>query len=313
MGWLPLALLTGALVALRDALVKRGSTTADEYTTIFTLSSVSALLLGSTVLAIGVPEVGPGLGVAIAGSAFPNLLAYLLLAKSVKLSDLSLVTPLLGLTPLFLLVTSPIILGERAGPLGIVGVVMIVAGAYLLNARDIRHGVLEPFRALLRDRGARLMLGVAFLWSISANYDRVGVEATSVIAWPAVVHAFAALTLAPVVLFRRIRNGRRDDPIGVGSGPVVSLDGPMPRWLTRQLRRSPLLLVLAGAVNSAQAVTHMTALTMTLVPYVVAVKRTSLLFSVGLGHVMFGERRIRERALGALVILAGVVVFAIGR
>lgn len=310
MGWLSLALMTGALVALRDALVKRGSARTDEYETILVLSGATAAALFIALLFLGFPPIGRGLPLAIVGSALPNVFAYLLLAKAVKHSDLSLVAPLLGLTPLFLLATTPLILGERPQAIGFAGVLLIVLGAYLLNAHDFRHGPLEPFRALLRDRGARMMLGVAFIWSISSNYDRIGVEATSPLAWPVVVHSFMALVLLPVVIWRRSRPDRvrpREPSI------VISLDGLATGWWSRQTARAPLILLLAGMVNAVQSFTHMTAITMTMVPYVVAVKRSSLLFSVGLGRVMFGERRIRQRALGASIILAGVIVFALAR
>lgn len=296
MGWLPLALLTGALVALRDALLKRGSTTTDEYSAIVALSLVTVAILGLVLLVVGFPRPGPGLPIALLGSGVPNVLAYVLLVRAVRHSDLSLVAPLMGLTPLFLLLTSPLILGERAGWSGLLGVVLIVIGAYLLHARDIRRGALEPFRALLRDRGARMMLAVAFLWSISANYDKVGIQATSTIAWPAVVHSFVALALAPLVLLRRSRKGARGD-----SDRLLPGAG-----------RMPLLLLLAGAVNATMMITQMTALTLTLVPYVIALKRTSVLFSVALGRLMFGEGRMRERTLGASIILAGVAVFVLG-
>ena len=310
MGWLPIALLTGALVALRDALVKRGSARTDEYETIVVLSGTTALALLGVLLVTGMPAIGRGLPLAILGSAVPNVFAYLLLAKAVKHSDLSLVAPLLGLTPLFLLVTTPLILGERPHAVGVAGVLLIVLGAYLLNVQDFRHGPLGPFRALLRDPGARMMLGVAFLWSISSNYDKIGVDATSPLAWPVIVHSFVTLVLVPVVAWRRLRGaGEADESL---HATTVSMDGVLPGWWSRNARRAPLVLVAAGMVNALQSFTHMTAITMTFVPYVVAVKRTSLLFSVGLGRVMFNERRIRQRALGAATILAGVLVFALG-
>jgi len=137
------------------------------------------------------------------------------------------------------------------------------------------------------------------------------VDATSPLAWPVVVHSFVTLVLLPVVIWRRAR----DAGVVTDESPhtaTVSIEGLVPGWWSRNARRAPLILVLAGMVNALQSFTHMTAITLTVVPYVVAVKRTSLLFSVGLGRVMFGERRIRQRALGAATILAGVVVFALG-
>lgn len=294
MTWLLLALFTGAGVAVRDAVLKRGSGAFDEYRTILGISVTTALLLAVPFLFVPFPPLGPRLVEALIGSGVPNIVAYVLLAKAVKLSDLSLVAPLMGLTPLFLLVTSPIIVGEVPGPLGVAGVVLIVIGTYVLNARDIRRGPLEPLRAVARDPGARLMLGVAFIWSISANYDKIGIEASSALAWPLLLNLVIALTIGVIVASR----GRR--------GLHAALpDRPRPR------RRESWYVAAGGAVNAASLVAQMTALTLTLVPYVIAVKRTSVLFSVLIGALLFREQRIRERAAGAVLILAGVVLFAL--
>jgi len=52
----------------------------------------------------------------------------------------------------------------------------------------------------------------------------------------------------------------------------------------------------------------MVAMSLTQVSYMIAVKRTSLLFATGFGYFMFGEKNIRERALGAGLMFAGLVV-----
>jgi len=52
---------------------------------------------------------------------------------------------------------------------------------------------------------------------------------------------------------------------------------------------------------------HMIALSMTLVAYVVALKRLSGLVAVLLGHFFLKEPNIRERFLGALIMFLGVL------
>lgn len=296
--WLALSLFTAVSVAVRDAIVKRGARALDEYTAVLGISATTAAAMAVPFL-VGrpFPELGPRLPVALLGSGLPNVLAYILLAKAVKRSDLSLVAPLMGLTPLFLLLTSPLIVGEVAGPWGVAGVLLIVAGTYLLNLRDLRHGPLEPLRVLLRDPGARMMLAVAFIWSISANFDKVGVEASSPFAWVLLINVTIATTMGLIVLARR---AGRWTP-----APAIAAEAAAGR------RREVALVLAGGAINAASLAAQMTALTLTLVPYVIAVKRSSVLFSVALGWIFFGERRIRERALGAALILAGVVLFSL--
>ena len=54
------------------------------------------------------------------------------------------------------------------------------------------------------------------------------------------------------------------------------------------------------------------AYTMTLSSYVEAVKQVEILFAMGVGVVVFGEaQRVRESALGAVVMLVGMVLLAL--
>jgi uncharacterized membrane protein len=55
-------------------------------------------------------------------------------------------------------------------------------------------------------------------------------------------------------------------------------------------------------------VTHVVAVSLTEVAYMVAVKRTSLLISVLYGCLVFREGRLGERAAGALMMVAGFAV-----
>ena len=53
---------------------------------------------------------------------------------------------------------------------------------------------------------------------------------------------------------------------------------------------------------------HFAAMSMTHVASVVAVKRSSLLVSVVLGRVFFGELGLRRRLPGAAIMFAGVLI-----
>jgi hypothetical protein len=56
------------------------------------------------------------------------------------------------------------------------------------------------------------------------------------------------------------------------------------------------------------------AYTLTLSSYVEAVKQVEILFAMAIGVMVFGEtRRVRESALGAAVMLTGMVLLALAR
>ena len=64
---------------------------------------------------------------------------------------------MLAFTPLFLLVTSPLTLGEFPSPAGVGGLMCVALGSYVLNLRERRKGFWGPVRALWTNRSARLM------------------------------------------------------------------------------------------------------------------------------------------------------------
>jgi len=54
-----------------------------------------------------------------------------------------------------------------------------------------------------------------------------------------------------------------------------------------------------------------TAVTMTLVPYVISIKRTSVIFSSLYGFFIFKERFIKTRLLGVVIMVAGVLLISL--
>ncbi len=283
--WFPLALLTALFESGKDLFGKKSLRSgADEYLVAWAWRLLALPFLLPLLPAAAGVTLGPAFWPALAAGGGLNVVAAVLYMKALRHSDLSLCVPLITFTPLFLLVTSPLMLGEAPHPRGIFGVVLIAGGAYLLNlGRRRQGGRLEPLRALLRDRGARLMLAVALLWSVTANIDKIGLQNSSPLVWAVAINGAIALGMAPLVWHRARR---------IRLGSKASL---------------PLLLAM-GLCGGLTTLCQMLAISQTQVPYVIAVKRLSILLSVLAGHLLLGERGLRERLPAALAMLAGVVV-----
>ncbi len=333
--WIFLALLTAAGTAVRDAASKHATRALDPIVVGCGISAIPGAILAVWVLAHGalttgaLPAIhsGPDFLTALAVSGGINAVTTPLIVWALKRSDLSLMAPLTSVTPLFMIPVAALVLGEAPSVVGGVGVAVIVVGAYLLNVSDRDAGPLAPFAALARDPGARAMLLVAFLYSISGTYDKVGTQASSPLVWAATLMTTIAILLAPFALWRW-RKGRAPAGHPTPGTPAGPADGSPPRAPDarsgtvpgteagteagsapgRRNRRAltpAAAVVLAGVVSAIAAAAQMTALTLTLVAYVIAVKRTSTLFSVLLGHSLFREEGTTQRFLGALVMLAG--------
>lgn len=286
MTWVFLVLVTALLQAVKDVLLKRVTGHADVLVITFGYCLTTSVFLWLAALSQPFPDISPSFWWALAGSASLGAASLVLYTAGLKHGELSLALPMLTFTPLFLLVASPLILGEFPDTAGLVGIVLIVAGAYALNLGQMRNGLLAPFRALMTAKGPRIMLLVALLWGICANFDKIGLQASSPVFWIAAAFSASALALLPVVLARS-------------------------KGIMAQFRARPLELAATGALECVSCVCQMYALTMAIVPYVIAVKRLSAVFGVLLGAWIFKERGLSERLFGASLMVAGVFFIAV--
>lgn len=102
-------------------------------------------------LFIDAPQVGNKFWLALLVSGFLNRISYTLYLRAIKISDLSIIAPITTFSPLFLLITSPLIVGEFPQLFGTIGVLLIVLRSYLLNLKQKHQGYLAPFRAIITD------------------------------------------------------------------------------------------------------------------------------------------------------------------
>ncbi|MEG4988692.1 EamA family transporter [Microcoleus sp. BR0-C5] len=282
MTWLIFGILTAFFEAVKDVFGKQNLKKSDEYVVAWSLSFFSVIFLIPWVVYTGIPPLNSQFWLALLIGGSINAVTSLLYIKAIKVSDLSLTLPLVALTPLFMLVTSPLIVGEYPNFFDYIGILLIVAGSYLLNIKEKSKGYLAPFTALLNEPGPKLMLIVALLWSIASNFDKIGVTNSSPIFWLFSLFGTISVLLLPVLLHKTPNPGRKI------------------------LKQLPMLAAM-GSLNAMGVLFQMQALTLTLVVQVIAVKRTSVLMGVLFGHFIFKEKDIQERFLGAAIMMGGVL------
>ncbi len=184
-----------------------------------------------------------------------------------------------------MIVVSFTVLGEKVSFQGGAGILIIAAGSYMLNIDGWRKGLLEPFRAIWREQGSLLMIGVAVLYSITSSMGKMAIEHSSPLFFAATYFIALNIVLAPIALIR-------------GKGDLKS-------FLQKNNYRT---LITPGICYALMVITHMSAMNLTKVAYMISVKRTSLLIAVFYGHVLFREKNIRGRLLGAALMFTGFVL-----
>jgi len=286
MFWFIFAGFTALFESLTDVVSKKNLKLGDEYIISFLIRFITFLFLLPLLIFMGIPDIGPNFGMALIIGGSLNVITTLLYMKALKYSELSISVPMLAFTPMFLLVTSPIILGEFPSLLGLIGILLIISGSYVLHIRQWKEGYLEPFKCLLREKGPKMMLLVAFIWSITANFDKVGLINSSPIFWIVVINFFIAVLTFPLMLSNYQKNV---ELFNIKKGN----------------------LILMGFLSALTSIFQMYAISLTLVPYVIAVKRTSAVLGVLWGKLIFKEKGIREKLIGATIMVIGVFIILI--
>ena len=284
--WLILSLLTAFFEAMKGILSKISlDKNIDEYVLAWFLRFSTFLFALPVLFFIKIPTIGNQFWMALLISAGLNILATIYYMKALKHSDISLSYPLISFTPLFLLITSPIIVGEFPSSYGLIGILIIVFGAYFMNISHLHKGLFAPLKYLLKEKGPKSMLIVAFLYSIISNYDKIGILNSSPVFWVISNNFFIALGLFPIMLLKS-------------------------RNIKKQIIPNLRALVPIGMSSALLLICQMTAIKLTLVVYVISVKRTSAIMSIIMGCLFLKEKNIKERLFGAAIMLIGVILIA---
>lgn len=102
--------------------------------------------------------------------------ANFLIIEAHRASPLMLTVPFLSLTPTLTLLVSPIATGNIPPIGGITGVIIITIGLYLLNFKKDQKNLLDPFRAIKKEKGSRLMIAVACISAVVSYLDPISIK-----------------------------------------------------------------------------------------------------------------------------------------
>lgn len=283
--WVLWALLSAFMAATNDALTKRVLISHNEYL-IGSLRLLWSLpFFGCALLFVPFPGVDSTFFIAFFIALPLEVTAVVLYVKALKLSPLTLTLPFLSLSPVFLIVIPYLILGEKISLTGTVGVLMIAGGGYTLNIGEMKKGIMAPLRAIRREKGSVYMIGVALIYSVTATLGKMAIEHSSPVFFGVTYNAALAVALIPLALYKNRGNWRL--------------------WSRRTAVTGSLI---PGFCHAASILSHMIAISLTQVAYMISVKRLSLLMGVLYGWLLFRETNIRERLVGTMLMVMGFVL-----
>ncbi len=282
--WLIFALLTALASASQDAWVK-GKFGDSVYKMLAYPLLYSLPLLIAAMLLVSIPPLDSAFWWTVIVSLPVNAAGFFLYMRAIQVSPLSLTLPYLSFTPVFMFVTSPLLLGETPNIWGVLGVCIIVVGSYVLNIDPAAYTLFSPFKALGKEKGALIMLLAALIYSAAAVLGKKAILHSSVMFFT--LTFFITLNSATLL--------------------ILAIAGKI---RPSQLVDRPVQGLVAGFLFFTHLVCHGWAISMTNAVYMISLKRMSILFGVIYGRLFFSERHLGYRLMGAGLMVFGAALIS---
>jgi drug/metabolite transporter (DMT)-like permease len=228
--------------------------------------------------AVGLAELG-----IVTLSAGMTGAALILFLRALATGEVSYVTPINKIVPVFVLPIEIIVLGQILSPLQVFGVVVATLAVYVANYEP--GGFIQPFVKAAHSRPAQLALLSAGCFAVADVSRRVGLQELAIIErlWVPMLFALTALVLLPLAIA---------DPPSVPRSDL------------------PKFTVAGGLVAAGE---HLTALAFAALPASVAspIVNMQAIVAVILGGILLQERHFRLRLLAAVLAVVGVTMLSL--
>ncbi|MBN8617342.1 MAG: EamA family transporter [Anaerolineae bacterium] len=236
-------------------------------------------MLFSQQIQLGWAEVG-----AIGGTCVLHIAYYMLLNRAYRVGDLSLIYPLSrGAGPMLSVVGAVLLLGERPSPIDVAGMLLIVAGVFVITG--------NPFNGSQSHALTAVVYGLLVACSIAA-YTLWDKQVVSVFLIPPLILTWASGAVRTVVML----------PYA-----IQHWDGVRNNW--REHRREAIGI---GILDSLSYILFLIALSFSQVTQLAPLRQLSILIGAFLGAKLLSETAGRKRILAAVVMSVGVIALALG-
>ncbi len=254
------------------------------------------LLFATPIIAIfairdGIPAINILFAVGVAGSVFFYTIASILRFRTMKMAELSAIYPLVSLGPIFtLLLASFPLLNERPSVFSIVGALITLLGAYVLNVSKSREGLLKPIKLLFENKASGMMIFSVLGESITIVFDKLAINNTSPknpIFTLLIENIFVIISLLPI-LYLKNKN------------------------LTQQIFANKKFFIIIGFLNACSTILAFSTIGGGSIGIASAIFKLQLLFVLLFSFIFFKDRPKLETIIGSIIMILGVVLIKIG-
>jgi drug/metabolite transporter (DMT)-like permease len=209
------------------------------------------------------------------------------MGRAYQTGDLSVAYPLArGSAPLFITLWAALFLKEQLTTWGLLGILLIAAGLYFINARSWKD-LWEPLRHL-GNPVSRWALLTGFCISVYSIIDKVGMKYVS----PFTYIYLVLLVTFFVFTFYILLSGKRAS-------------------IAAEWRANKAGILVAGVADLLTYYLVLRAMRLSCVSYVGSVREMSVVFGAFLGSTLLGEGYGRIRVFASLLVFLGILLIGV--
>lgn len=228
----------------------------------------------------------------IYGAAFFYSLYQFFVSKAYETGDISMVYPLTVLSPAIIPIWALIFLNEQISIKLVLGICLAITGAVTIKLKSLSLTELNKAFRFSKDYTAgRYALISSVFYSIAAIFDKAAIGSNQVVPYMSVLLTFMAANLFIISAIRHY-------------GAPIKKKHALP------LKDNLLNIIFSGIIVYLSFITFREALKETYVSIAVPLRLVSILFATFLGIMFLHEKLQKKRAIGALLIIAGIAIIS---
>lgn len=234
----------------------------------------------------GIPELNYKFFIGVIASVIFYTISKIIFNKIIQKNDLSLVYPIISLSPIFALIFSILILSEKYSIAEFGAMAITLLGAYVLNISRAKEGLWEPFKLLFKNKVSFWMLVSVALIGIVSVFDKLANNNT----FPQ-NESFAILTENIIIVVCFL--------------PWVITKKEM---VLPQIKSNIKIFILVGFLMAASTLLAFVALGNREAGLVTSVFRTQVFFVLLFSYIFFKDKPKTETIIGSIIMFAGLVL-----
>jgi drug/metabolite transporter (DMT)-like permease len=279
MSWLWFALLSAFSTSVVTPLNKKLTDNLSPVTILWLPGFLAIPIYVALILYFGLPTLNGQFGVILLGTVILEIISNLLVIYALKIEDISVVIPLLAISPAFAYFINIAFLQAPFNIFGILGICLVIVGAALvhLNFKKKRWG----FKFSL---GSILTILVSILWAFGTLGFVLGIKDSNLLSFVSAVNLITTILLIILDIF------------------ILKTVFPK-KYIFHPINLSLTLFRFMSWIGEFSAVSMIAQ-----PAYVGAVRKLDVLLSVVYGKLFWNEKHFWQKFFAGIVIIIGVSI-----